>query len=252
MRLHMQSTSKTLSELIQKDMDIDDALRIMVEQHEKGKTYTENLGRIKKFYKPLKNAQKQLDFKPNQSVCVLMHEYAITNADSITPILGSFGAWHCLILVLYDQSQRIASLAHIDASTDISCLLNIFKHMSIDDTVAHLIGGSEESANLCIDVINFMNKHGIDIANTDIGKYSSEKPASLAIDARSGKIYSPIKPENLALSNSKMEFDHEKLSALHECFKYIGPSKKIKDSKEPQKDSQKRELCGFKKGFLLG
>lgn len=247
----MKSTLRTLLELISEDMDIDDALRSMGEKYEKAIAYTENLGRIKKFYKPLKSAKKELDFKPNQSVCVLMHEYAITGADSITPILGTFGAWHCLILGLYDQSQRIASLAHIDASTDISCLLDIFKYMSTSNTVAHLIGGSEESANLCIEVINFLNKNDIDILNTDIGKYSSENPASLAIDARSGKIYSPIRPENLAPSNSKMEFDHERLSALHECFKYIGSSKKIKDSKEPQKDIQKREFCGFKKGFLL-
>ena len=40
----------------------------------------------------------------------------------------------------------------------------------------------------------FLNKNDIDILNTDIGKYGFEKSASLAIDARSGKIYSPVKP----------------------------------------------------------
>jgi hypothetical protein len=251
-RAWLSSYSKTLPELKKEGKDIDDILRIMQENHEKAKSYAENIEKVRKFYRPLKNSMQVIDFKQNQSTSVLMHQYAVTTATSDRPILGTVGAWTCLILALYDKEKHIASLAHIDAHTDTSCLLNIFKYFTSNHTSAHLSGGSQESANLCIEVINLLNKYNIDIVNIDIGKYSVEKHASLAIDARSGKIYAPIRANQLAPSNLNMNIDLSKPSPLQACFIDKLHVKELPSSCI-QKENQEAvgDFRGFKKGFLL-
>jgi hypothetical protein len=61
-----------------------------------------------------------------------------------------------------DRARNIAALAHIDSQTDTKCLETIFKYLTLQYTQAHLSGASEEAANLCIDVIDLLNKNNIE------------------------------------------------------------------------------------------
>lgn len=147
---------------------------------------------------PLKQT-KSVDFKKDEACMVLQHEYTKTTADSTQPVLGTFGAGPCVILALYDSQNKTAVLAHIDALTALSSLPTLFQSLSKEHTVAHLAGGDSSSKTMCIDIIESLNKYNIKIANADIARsfFSAYDAASLAIDARTGNIYSPVDPKQL-------------------------------------------------------
>ncbi|MBA4697266.1 MAG: hypothetical protein H2069_07760 [Legionella sp.] len=161
---------------------------------------------IKRLYRirsPLRG-HKPVDFKANEAVMVLQHEYAITDAADKLPILGTFAAGPCVIVALYDDINEIALLAHVDAVTDLdpfSQLLNTT--FSKENTVAHLSGGQVGAESLCIDVIKKLEENNIKILNIDILKSSFEVD-SLAIDSRNGQIYTPVTPDQLTRINDNL------------------------------------------------
>lgn len=59
------------------------------------------------------------DQKKYASKDVLQNEAGITNARSSHPIIGSFGAFPCVILSMYNPRIQTAALAHIDAVTNL-------------------------------------------------------------------------------------------------------------------------------------
>jgi len=140
---------------------------------------------------PLAGA-KQVDFSRHEARAVLQGEYAVAGSGAKQPVTGTWGAWPCLIMALYDSKNRMALIAHIDASTDIDSLPLTLSGFSGEHTVAHLYGGNLMSTGMCMDVVDFLEREKIKIENADIVR-SGLEPASLAIDARNGQIYTPCR-----------------------------------------------------------
>jgi peptide-N-terminal asparagine amidohydrolase len=142
---------------------------------------------------------KPIDFKSNETITILQHEYAITQSTALQPVLGTFGAGPCIILALYDNKNNIAVLAHIDAVTDIQSLSEVLHPLSKDNTVAHLTGGWWiTSQNMYLEIVKLLNKENIRIINADIFKSPFASASSLAIDSRNGNIYSPVRSTQLS------------------------------------------------------
>ena len=153
-------------------------------------TRATQLNSLKSIQAPLKNT-KPVNFKSNEAVTVLQHEYAVANADSNQHILGNYVAGQCIILALYDHKNKKAVLAHIDALTELNSLHSLLNLVSSENTVAHLAGGTSHTQEQCIKIIEFLNDNNIKIVNAALVRQSFE-PASLAIDSRTGTIYSPV------------------------------------------------------------
>lgn len=153
---------------------------------------------VKREEKP-KKVQRKLkelktpDFKVWETIPIIQHEYAITTSESRRPVLGTFGAGPCLIIALYDTQNKIAVLAHVDALTDLNSLSRLFYSVSKEHTVAHLYGGDHQSKDMCLEIVDILEKEHIQIVTSDIIR-DSYIPASLAIDARTGAIYTSIEP----------------------------------------------------------
>lgn len=145
--------------------------------------------------KPLANVN-YVDFPKSAAFTIYQHEYGITTAKSRMPILGTWGASPCLILALYDDENEIAALTHIDSSREVKSLTDIFRHFDLKSTVAHLHGGKQYSFDLCLDIVEFIKSRGIKIENCALIEHSNGN-ASLAIDARNGRLYSSVEPWNL-------------------------------------------------------
>lgn len=134
-----------------------------------------------------------IDFEKKDSFVVLQHEYAIAKETSIKPVLASFGAGPCLIVALYDTKNKVAVLSHVDSCTDLTSLpKNLFSEISIESTVAHLFGGQESSKEMCLQILDLIERRGIKIENLDIVRGFGEDAASLAIDVRTGRVYTPV------------------------------------------------------------
>lgn len=81
---------------------------------------------------------------------IIQKEYTITNSKSDKPIIGTFGLGPCIALTGYDPETSTAVIAHIDATTDIQSLAEIFTDIGIDSKGYNrlrigLIGGNYSS-----------------------------------------------------------------------------------------------------------
>jgi hypothetical protein len=259
--------------------EIDEFKSLLETQKDLDKLRQEKLHKIQS---PLKGV-KSVDFKSYEAVTVLQHEYAVTKADYSQPVLGTFGAGPCVILALYDHENKTAVLAHIDALTDIDSLQRLFSSISKESTVAHLAGGDFSSQEMCMDIIELLEKNNIKIVNSDIAR-SSFDSASFAIDARTGKVYSPVRHDQLhktsdidmRLQLAGLQFGKSPIKECYKGSKLIAPIKKDSPSidesvslttslslpqaktltlgflKPGNKQNQKDNYCGFKSGFLIG
>ena len=61
----------------------------------------------------------------NRSVCVGMNQYAITGAADRKNVLVSGGAGDCIIVIMWNHSQRRAFICHVDRSTDVEDLFTV-------------------------------------------------------------------------------------------------------------------------------
>lgn len=148
--------------------------------------------------KPLSGHKTRVDFKPQATCTVLPHEFAVTTADSIKPVLGTFGAVACLIIAIYDAEAKKAVLTHVDAFSRIDSLTGLLELVSPASSTVHLCGGDMSSQVMCMEIVELIETHYFKIANADIVRTGSIfDSASLAIDARTGAIYSPIFPKHL-------------------------------------------------------
>lgn len=90
------------------------------------------------------------------------------------------------------------------------------RHFEIESTVAHLHGGAEYALNDCLDIIEFIKGKQIHIENCALVEHSNGN-ASLAIDARNGRLYSLVGPNDLTLDEN-YETKMEQLAKLRdEC-----------------------------------
>lgn len=143
----------------------------------------------------------------------------MTEADSDRPILGSYGAGPCFILALYDEKNKISLLAHISAIASLDAITQQLNHLSINDTIAHLTGGAQGSEQRSMEIIDLLKKNRITVVSADIIRENpATNPASLAIDTRTGKIYSPVLPDQLKTLGVKNRKGINQNRFLTECY----------------------------------
>ena len=137
-------------------------------------------------------------FTKKEALAVGQHEIAITNAASIKPILGSYGAGPCIIIAAFNPSTKQALLAHVDAVTVLSSLTAHLSKISESGTIlqVHLAGGDHSTKTQAAELITLIAKLGsMEIVSADIGNGMASK--SLAIDSHTGEIFTSFTPEQL-------------------------------------------------------
>lgn len=138
-------------------------------------------------------------FSEDEVELCLQHEVCITTGYSNRPIVGTAGAAPCLILAMYNPSQKIASISHIDGHSDVKTTYAMLKDTleNCDEHIeVHLAGaakGSEAIVNETLDMLNDLRNQGypLYIYTADVlNKPSKDKKLShqLAIDARTGEV----------------------------------------------------------------
>lgn len=196
----------------------------------------------------LQNLSQEIDFKPENTVCVVQHEYAVTQKGSAKPILGTFGASPCVILAIYDEQNKIALLAHIDAGTNLDSLQKTLAKMSIQHSVAYIYGGNKEDPLEFDEVIAFVKKNQIEIKSQALT--STSEPASFAINADTGKIYLPVEAHHLdvnaTVKKKIQEYDSKSAERQQEMEvnsrKFIGTHKHLWHDKERMNAEMKKVL----------
>ncbi len=153
--------------------------------------------RVVKF--PLRSAHV-VDFNKKLSEGVVQGEYAITSGSSNKPILGTHSAGPCLIVAIYDKKTETIFLAHIDGATDLNSLKAVITQFNPKTSQVHLYGGDASTEKMCMDIFEIFKASDFEIYNSDIVRTSNDC-ASLAIDSRTGKIYSPVRPYQLETPN---------------------------------------------------
>ncbi|MBN8828686.1 MAG: hypothetical protein J0H68_08260 [Sphingobacteriia bacterium] len=127
--------------------------------------------------------------------------YGITAANSKLPVLASFGAFDCIILTLYNPETKVAALAHIDTLTDlnsIESMLRAVRRSSYSKIEVSLVGGANSTKQLAINLIEtFNDETQYLIKSTNL--INGQTTQQLAIDARTGKIFTTFDPSNLNL-----------------------------------------------------
>ena len=142
---------------------------------------------------PLPSSGK-LTIAPEKTLTVLQRQFAIVSSNSPTPVLGTYGAGTCLIVAIYDPTHKKAFLAHIDTIMSLPSLQKAIAQFSPASCTAHLLGGSHLTRKMCLGIHAFLSQKGFKIQSCNLATGSSD---SLAIDARSGKVFSPVTPEQL-------------------------------------------------------
>lgn len=122
---------------------------------------------------------------------IIQKEYAITNADSDVPIIGTFGLGPCIALVVYDPITNTAALAHVDSMTNIDSLGTIFDDMEVTDKQlarlrVGLIGGDSSSRGLVIAMVRYLQSKGVQLSYANI--LEKFHPSTFVIDSRNGEI----------------------------------------------------------------
>jgi chemotaxis receptor (MCP) glutamine deamidase CheD len=141
--------------------------------------------------KSLGQPEKEGEFTKEDSRYVYIRGYATSSAEDARPILGTNGAGPCLIVALYNPTEKTAMLAHIDANTDIQSLHKIIERMGGKDQPlqAHLAGGRPMTETMVGGVLDILKQHGnISIKSADIMN-DDDSMKSLAIDSRTGEVY---------------------------------------------------------------
>ncbi len=141
-------------------------------------------------------------FTSNEARGVAQNELVIASADSQKPILGTFGAGPCVAIAVYNPTTHSAILAHIDELTNISSLnkyLDTIAKNSSEPLQVHLAGGEEESKKMCVEIIKMLNKRGDNIIKSSKLIPLGGSGESLAIDARTGEIFTSFNPDQLDL-----------------------------------------------------
>jgi len=137
----------------------------------------------------------QIDFQPSEAVEIFQGDYAVTASTADKFVLATFYASPCLIVALYDSSNQIAVLAHVDAATKINSLDSLLSPISKKDSKAYIYSSQNELATMCLEIINFFKKNDVQIAIVDTAEKNKES-VSLAINAKTGHLYLDVTPLN--------------------------------------------------------
>jgi len=97
---------------------------------------------------------------PRGYIVVLQREYGEISKESVTPIIGSFGAGPCVILCMRDRTTTKTILAHIDAISE-NYMDPFFKYDS--QTTDVFIVGGDESSDLVYEILVKLHHRSFDI-----------------------------------------------------------------------------------------
>ncbi len=140
----------------------------------------------------LDTLQKPVDFQPEQAIEIIQGEYGVTHGDAPHFVLASFYASSCLLIAIYDTKNNIAALTHIDCAAEIDSLSRLLTHVDKENSLVYLYGGNLSTISTCVNVVNFMEKHEIKVTKADILRDERSPTVSLAINAKTGFIYTNI------------------------------------------------------------
>ena len=124
-------------------------------------------------------------------------EYAITDATSSTPIIGTFGLGPCVALVLFDVSTRVGAVAHIDATTNVASIHRMLTcfDQDADALRVSLIGGDRSSRGLILEIQSLLESNGLKISHADV--MERYHPSAFSLDCRTGEICEGVYPQDI-------------------------------------------------------
>lgn len=136
---------------------------------------------------------------------VLQRPVGYTQAKERYPIIGSFGAGPCLTMAVYNPKHKTAALCHIDSMTNLNSLHSIFSNLNPTkdkDTPVeiHLAGGDESSKEMVAKVINIIEN--FEYAKIISASIVRPNPAQLAIDSRTGEVFTDFSAHQLNLGEN--------------------------------------------------
>jgi hypothetical protein len=148
-------------------------------------------------------------FTSEKAMGVFQRDVAITCENSQKPILGTYGAGPCIIVAAFNPITKQALLAHMDSSTDSNSLSKYIDIIKGDEPEAkihiHLAGADNSSKKELIELLRFLQTRtntsiiSADILNGVADSYPG--PRSLAIDSRTGEIFTQFDPKQLFFSS---------------------------------------------------
>ncbi len=146
--------------------------------------------------KSLSLQAEPFNFNKELTAAVLQGQYAITSSNSSKPVLGAFAAWSSLIVAIHDSACDVCFVGHIEIESELQDFASILQKFNHESSEVYLYGGDIFSEKMCATIISILQSHHFNISQASIIRYSFEG-ASLAIDSRTGKIYSPVDEHQL-------------------------------------------------------
>jgi chemotaxis receptor (MCP) glutamine deamidase CheD len=157
--------------------------------------------------------RKFLEDDPS-AIQVFQHEYAITTAQSLMPVLQSPLASTCVIVTLYDPNAGVGAISHIDSITRIPTSfdrilleLDTLRGSRTNRLEARVIGGEKGLSEEYVYKINrrLEEKEGLEFVEIDYLHYFTiGGSASIQMDTRTGEVFD-YEEENLEKFNEKRE-----------------------------------------------
>lgn len=146
------------------------------------------------------NERKERTVKVDQRLVrgIVQKEYAITDAESDKPIVGTFGLGPCIALTIYNRATRVAGIVHIDGTTNVDSLDRMFSEFQQDENSSgnplelRLIGGDSSSRKLAIKILKYLKSRGREVTSTDI--LEKKHPSAFVMDSRDGRIIPNVSP----------------------------------------------------------
>jgi hypothetical protein len=146
--------------------------------------------------------QRHGDFTPSEAKGVSQNEVALTSGHRTKPVLGSFGAGPCFIVAAYNARTQQALLAHVYILSDLNSLTQYLDKLGGNEQSKiqiHLHGGDDSTRVQANQIIEFIRcRPGAEIVSANICN-GSHDAASLAIDARTGDVFTDFRPQQLDL-----------------------------------------------------
>lgn len=123
-------------------------------------------------------------------ITVMQGEIAITNSKDHNPILATFGLGPCHAIIMYNPSNKIGLLTHIDALSKLTILNNIFKYCNTknpNDINIYISGGNgnHDMTLMIYDKLKMLGLHE-QIKGTHI--HSKKKYTQISLNTMTGEI----------------------------------------------------------------
>jgi chemotaxis receptor (MCP) glutamine deamidase CheD len=142
----------------------------------------------------------------SQVVTVVQKEYAVISGKlGDKRVANTFGLTDCIGLVLHDVYNQVASVAHIDGSTNVAAsipsLINDLSKAGGKVYQARLFGGYKRSARQIVELLNELERYGIEIVEADI--LEGARSRAIGISAY-GELYYNVFEDNDPTMGARM------------------------------------------------